>query len=419
MSLQLGVITAARIESLRSEFGIRFAFDPIRGTIAGDAFLYSFAHHFVGLALPGPEVVPFRPSNDDSAWRRRIGMLTKPSERRTSGGGPQFRIAVASAERGRQVESHAVAGQAAAVDPPGRSQVAPVRRSESHFRGHRDIPLFRRSWLPDRAVRAVALVHGFGEHSGRYDHLGAWFARCNTAVYSFDLRGHGRSAGRRGHVDGFSDYLNDLDIFLEQVSEEAFGLPVTLIGHSLGGLIVTALAVERSPRVQSVVTSGAALELSPALSRSKILLARLLCKVAPRLAVNAGLDPAAICSDSDVVKRYLDDPLVHGTSTTSHAVAMVDQIARLRGAGARVDVPMFLAHGALDRLCLVRGSQSFYQSLPGSVEGLTAPRAELRIYPQSFHEIFNDLEREEVFADVLDWIERCEKDDQAGTHDVQ
>lgn len=350
-------------------------------------------------------------------------MLAKSSERRISGWGPYFRIAVASAERGRQVESHAAAGQAAAVSPPGQSHLEIVRRSESQFRGYREIPLFRRSWLPVEAVRAVALVHGFGEHSGRYDHLGAWFARRNTAVYSFDLRGHGRSAGRRGHVDGFADYLNDLEIFLERVFEDAFGLPVTLIGHSLGGLIVTAFAVERSPRVQSVVTSGAALELSPSLSRSKILLARLLYKLAPRLAVDAGLDPREICSNPDVVERYIADPLVHGTTTTSHAVATIEQIARMRGAGARVDVPMFLAHGDMDRLCLARGSESFYQSLPGSVEGSTAPRAELRIYPQRFHEIFNDFEHDEVFADVLDWIGRCEKDAQAGSgrelHDVQ
>jgi alpha-beta hydrolase superfamily lysophospholipase len=326
------------------------------------------------------------------------------------------------------VQLDAAAGQAARAGPSKQAeateeQAERVRRTESRFRGHSAISLFRRSWLPTEPVRAIALVHGFGEHSGRYDHVGAWFARRQTAVHSFDLRGHGRSTGNRGHIDGMSDYLNDLDIFLDRVTNESEGLPVTLIGHSLGGLIVTAFAVERSPRVQSVVTSGAALELSPDLSRTKIMLARLLYKVAPRLGVNTGLDPRAICSDPEVVRRYIDDPLVHGISTTSHAVAMIDQIDRLRGAGARVEVPMFLAHGEADTLCLPRGSMAFYHSLPGSLSGSSGPRAELRMYAGNFHEIFNDLDRETVFADVLDWIQRCEQDAQVGSdrerNDVQ
>lgn len=308
------------------------------------------------------------------------------------------------------MESPAADSRDASVGPPAPGHWDAVRRVESRFHGHSGLALFRRSWLPREPLRAIALVHGFGEHSGRYEHLGAWFAERNTAVHGFDLRGHGRSAGRRGHVDGFADYLNDLEVFLGKVREASGSLPVTLVGHSLGGLIVTAYAVERSPGVQSVVTSGAALELSPDLSRLKISLARLIYKFAPRLGMNTGLDPHAICSDPEVVKRYIDDPLVHGISTTSHAVAMMDQIERLRGAGAQVEVPMFLAHGAADRLCLPSGSISFHQSLPGALDGSTAPHAELRIYPGNFHEIFNDVDQKTVFADVLDWIERCERD---------
>ncbi|MCP5042490.1 MAG: alpha/beta hydrolase [bacterium] len=285
-----------------------------------------------------------------------------------------------------------------------------LRRVESRFVGHSGMKLFRRAWLPEDPVRAIALVHGFGEHSGRYEHLGAWFAARGSAVHGFDLRGHGRSAGRRGHVDHFADYLNDLEIFLDMVNEQARGAPVTLVGHSMGGLIATAFAVERSPRVQSLVVSGAALALSPDVSRFKIRLARVLRHIAPRYAMDAALDVTAVCSDAEVVRRYVEDPLVHGTTTTAHAVATFDQIDRVRGAGARVEVPVFVTHGAEDRLCSLEGSTRFYQSLPGAEGGPAAPRAELRIYPRSSHEIFNDVEQDTVFADVLDWIERCEED---------
>jgi len=285
-----------------------------------------------------------------------------------------------------------------------------LRRSESHFPGVSGVNFFQRAWLPREPVRAIAVVHGFGEHSGRYEHLGAWFARHGAAVFAFDLRGHGRSAGRRGHVDHFSEYLDDLETFLDHVLDQVPGRPITLVGHSMGGLIAAALAVERRPRVQSLVTSGAALALPPDLSSLKRLLARGLRPIVPRMAMDAGLDASAICSDADVVRRYVEDPLVHSKTTPAHAVATFDQIARLDNAGARVDVPMFLAHGGSDRLCTPEGSRRFYQSLPGAAGDNTGPRAELRIYPQSAHEIFNDVEYKTVFADVLDWIERCEED---------
>jgi alpha-beta hydrolase superfamily lysophospholipase len=304
------------------------------------------------------------------------------------------------------VKSYAADGPSAQPDSDA------VRRIESRFLGHSQLALFRRSWLPPEPVRAIALVHGFGEHSGRYEHLGAWFAERDTAVHSFDLRGHGRSPGLRGHVASFADYLNDLEHFLKFVREESGSLPVTLMGHSLGGLIVTSYAVERSPQVRSVVTSGAALELSNSLSGFKVSLARVLSKIAPRFGINAGLDVNAICTDTEVVKRYIDDPLVHGITTTSHAVAMLDQIERVHAAGAKVQLPMLLAHGEADQLCPLSGSVSFYESLPGSHDGSSGPRAELKTYPDRGHEIFNDFDYEIVFADVLGFIERCEKDGQ-------
>jgi alpha-beta hydrolase superfamily lysophospholipase len=301
------------------------------------------------------------------------------------------------------------AGGASSKASDGATEAGSLRRTESHFHGHRGLTLFRRSWHPREPTRTVALVHGFGEHSGRYEHVGSWFARRGVTVHSFDLRGHGRSGGKRGHVDSFADYLNDLEFFLQTVSEEASPQPITLVGHSLGGLIVTALAVERSPDVQSVVTSGAALALSPDLSGLKISIARLLCKIFPRMSMNAGLAPDLICTDREVVARYVDDPLVHGTSSAAHAVSMIDQVGRLRGMGARVDVPMLLLHGALDQLCMPVGSQSFYASMPNSAGSSGAPKAELRMYPRSSHEIFNDVEQESVFADVLAWIEQHEQ----------
>ncbi|MDP6977863.1 MAG: alpha/beta hydrolase [Myxococcota bacterium] len=285
-----------------------------------------------------------------------------------------------------------------------------IRRIEGRLEKHERSWLFRRSWIPREPTRTIALVHGFGEHSGRYEHVGAWFARRGAEVHGFDLRGHGRSSGKRGHVDAFADYLDDLERFLDVVRSTAEGRPVTLIGHSMGGLIVTSLAVERSPDVQSVVTSGAALAVSPDLEGFKVSLAKWLGRLLPRVAMDAGLDPNGICTDAEVVRQYVADPLVHGTSTMSHAAALFDQMDRVRGAGREVGIPMFVTHGALDALCPPVGSEQFHQSLPGAAEGDASPVATLRIYPRSGHEIMNDVEQESVLSDYQTWIEQREAD---------
>jgi len=270
--------------------------------------------------------------------------------------------------------------------------------------------LFRRSWVPREPVRAVALVHGFGEHSGRYEHVGAWLARCGAEVHAFDLRGHGRSSGARGHVDDFADYLDDLERFLDVVREGSPELSLTLFGHSMGGLIVTSLAVDRNPDVESVVTSGAALALSPDLSGFKVTLAGWLGRILPRVSMDAGLDPNAICTDPEVVRKYMADPLVHGRSTLSHAAATFAQIDRVRGAGTRVEVPMLMLHGALDRLCAPEGSSHFHSSLPGAHGVAGAPVAEWKLYSRSGHEILNDVEHETVLGDIQAWIGQRERD---------
>ncbi len=283
-----------------------------------------------------------------------------------------------------------------------------IRRTESRFEGTGRASLFRCSWLPPSPRLSVALVHGFGEHSLRYDPLGVWFARRGIAVHAFDLRGHGRSPGRRGHVNRFDEYLDDLAIFLDRIREEAPEQSVSLVGHSLGGLIVTAFLVrERQPRLLCAAVSGAALALSPDLSRSKILLARLVRKIAPRLSMDAGIDSSELSSVSEVVRSYDDDPHVQGRMTACHATEMFAAIDRTRRGAPAVDVPFLLLHGERDRLCLKTGSEMFHANiLTAASGGVGGVETDLKIYPGLKHEIFNESEKEAVFADVLDWLLR-------------
>lgn len=285
-----------------------------------------------------------------------------------------------------------------------------VRRVESRFTGQGGLSLFRCAWLPRAPSHSIVLVHGFGEHCLRYDELGMWFAQRGFAIHTYDQRGHGRTPGPRGHVDRFSDYHDDLAIFLERVREEQPELPLSLLGHSLGGLVVASFLRERRPVVSSAALSGPLLSLPPDISKIKRVLARLMGRLAPRLSMDAGIDAAALSNDPEVVRIYREDPLVSGKISARHASEMFDAIERTRGGGGEIGVPMLIQHGADDPLCKVRGSEEFHASLPGAMAPGTGsgetPEAEFRSYSGLKHEIFNELDKERVFTDLYDWLSR-------------
>ena len=272
-----------------------------------------------------------------------------------------------------------------------------VRRSNSTFVMPDGTRLFRRSWLPRQPLRKLALVHGFAEHSGRYDHVGAWFAARDFAVHGYDHRGHGRSDGARGHVDSFSQLLDDLESFLDQVRRESPELPLVLMGHSLGGLVVATLLVERKPDLLGAVISAPPLELGPGVSRLRLRLASTLRRFAPRLRLRAGIDSRDLSRDPEVVRGYDDDPLVFKHATASFGAEALDAVTRTSRAGMQVQTPLLLLHGEADRVCPPRGSRAFHNQLRGSGHGLC-------VYPMLRHEILNEPEQEQVFEDVLTWV---------------
>jgi len=275
---------------------------------------------------------------------------------------------------------------------------AEIRRTQSHLIGAAGHSLLRRAWTPPHPERALLLVHGYGEHSGRYEHVGTWFASRGSAVHAYDQQGHGRSEGPRGHVRRFGDLLDDLERLRQATASEHPGLPLYLLGHSMGGLVVTAFACERQPRVAGAVTSGAALALAQGVARGRLLAARLLRRLAPRLAFPAGLDLDGLSRDPEVVRAYVEDPLVHDRVTLSLGAELSAAIARTARSAARVKLPMLMLHGEDDTLCPARGTREFFA-------GLETKGSALRVYPGLRHEIFNEPERESVFRDVLEWLQ--------------
>ncbi len=286
---------------------------------------------------------------------------------------------------------------------PFASLPAPMsapERSTGLLQSQDGLSLFTRSLRPEAPKRAVLLVHGFAEHSGRYEALMSDFAARGFAAHAFDHRGHGRSEGVRCHVDRFERYLDDVETALAELADASTPGPKPLIlGHSMGGLIVLALLAQRRPRLAGAVVSAPALAALAGLPRPLRPLLHLAARVAPRLALPSGLDPNALCRDPEVVRRYLEDPLIRLRITLGLAAALQRGAASAAALAGKIGVPLLLLHGEADSICPVAASRAFFA-------GVSAPGSALRTWPGLRHETLNEPEREQVLAAIFDWIEK-------------
>ena len=182
---------------------------------------------------------------------------------------------------------------------------------ESTFTSRDGLVLFKRSWLTEAQARAaVVLVHGGGEHSGRYLHVANFFNQHGINVHTFDLRGHGRSQGKRLFIRSFEEYLDDLALLFNNVQHRELHRPLFMLGHSLGGAIVTLFVLNRTPYLDGVVLSGPFLHVGEGFSPLKVAMAKMIGKIMPLLPVST-LDSDLVSSDPEVVENYKTDPLNH------------------------------------------------------------------------------------------------------------
>jgi acylglycerol lipase len=251
----------------------------------------------------------------------------------------------------------------------------------------------------------MVLVHGYAEHTGRYDEMAMYFARHDFAVHAYDQVGHGRTAGPRGHVDRFERLLDELVRFLDCVRLDHPGLPITLVGHSMGGLVVAATAALRRPAVEQIVLSAALLQLggeNEGLGQSfRLAAARMLSVVAPRLAFATGLDTQGLSRDPEVIRRYEQDPFVEDRMSVRFAAGMSQMVDAIRVGAGRIERPILILHGGDDPICPVDGSRQLFAGLAPEV----ASRSALEIYPELRHEIFQEPEHVCIWQDMLRFIE--------------
>ena len=260
--------------------------------------------------------------------------------------------------------------------------------------------LFWRSWEPEAPKAVLVFVHGLGEHSGRYGRTASHFSERGFACCAVDLRGHGASEGRRVHVNRFDEYLVDVDAVLALGRSRHPGLPAFLVGHSMGGLITLRYLLARPDAVRGAVVSSPLLGFNPTADASTItkLVGRLLSVLAPRTLFPNGLDVTALSRDTAVVGAYAADPLVSNKVSARWYISTSRAMAEARARAPALQVPVLLMQSGADRLVDGEATRRWARAAP---EGLVR----FVWWDGLFHEMFNEPERETVFARVDAWLD--------------
>ena len=259
--------------------------------------------------------------------------------------------------------------------------------------------LYRQSWLPDDDPKAVIiLIHGYDEHSGRYEYFAKHCTARGFAVHALDHWGHGKSDGVNGFVPAFSVYHDGVDALLSALPEAHNGLPKILVGHSLGGLISVTYLLEKQAQFKAAVLSGPAIKAADEPSAFLRFISGILSKIAPKLGVIA-LDAQGVSRDPKVVADYLADPLVSGAKIGARlGHELMGQMDRIQAEASEIRLPMLMLHGEEDSLAAAEGSRFLN-------EKISSADKTLKIYPELFHEIFNEPEKDAVLTDMTDWID--------------
>ncbi len=270
---------------------------------------------------------------------------------------------------------------------------------ETSYTTHDGIKLFLQAWMPDHPKASLLLVHGLGEHSGRYEGLVNMLGELDVAVFTFDGRGHGKSAEGEpdAFVESFEDYMKDIDALFDKVKTYVPNVPVFIFGHSMGGGLVAAHALKHKPDAAGVILSSAAIKEAEGTSSILIASAKWISKLFPRLKV-LSLDANAISRIPDEVSKYLSDSLVYTKAIPSKTGYELLRMTRfIQDKASEFELPVLLIHGTDDKLTNPEGSKLLHAKAKSSDKTL-------HLFEGGFHELLNDLESDKALEIIRDWI---------------
>lgn len=254
---------------------------------------------------------------------------------------------------------------------------------------------FGQCWQPEQIKAVVIIVHGLGEHSGRYQHVAEKLTKNNFGVIAYDHFGHGKTTGKRGHNPGYDYVLESISKLINKAKEVFGDKPLFLYGHSMGGNAVINFVLQKNNDLQGVISTSPLLQLAFQPPKWKLSLGKIAQKIAPSITLGNELDANDISRDPVEVQKYIEDPLVHDKVSPNFSLSFLDTGQWAIANASLLKVPMLLLHGTGDKINDYKASEAFANN---------TNKVTLKLYPEGYHELHNDLCKEEMLQDIIDWL---------------
>lgn len=276
--------------------------------------------------------------------------------------------------------------------------MASFRVKESFQVNSRGFQLHYKQWIPESIKIGIIFAHGIGEHSGRYDQVARYFCDKNIAFYALDHQGHGQSDGKRGHIPNFKNFVEDLERFRQFILSSQGDAPLFLMGHSMGGLIAFRYLIEHQDHVNGAIFSAPSLKIKMQIPAWKNAMALALARIAPSITVKNGINADLLTHDESVVNLYRNDPLVHPFISLSLYFDMIDTGEYCLEQAHRITCPVLFLFGGNDEITDIETTRQAFDKMHSDDK-------QFHVFKGEFHEILNELNKKEIFATILNWLE--------------
>lgn len=274
-----------------------------------------------------------------------------------------------------------------------------MKHNEFEFKTFDGLSLYGQSWQPEEQSKAViCLIHGLGEHSGRYVQVADKLTKAGYTFFSFDLRGHGRSGGQPGHTPSYEALLTDIHSLLAEAEKYFPSLPRFLYGFSLAGNLVLNYGLRRKPALQGIIATGPWLRLAFEPPVFRMILAKVTNQLWPSFSQARGLDTKDIFRDPEMIRDYESDPLVHERISARMFMSISQAAQWALDHASEFSLPLLIMHGGEDRIISAEASREF-------VEKVTK-NCTFKIWDGLHHAIHDEPEKEEVLQFLIDWIDK-------------
>ncbi len=254
---------------------------------------------------------------------------------------------------------------------------------------------FGQYWQPETVKAVVVIIHGMGEHSGRYEHVAKKLTDNDFGVIAFDHFGHGKTTGKRGHNPGFELVLESVTKIIDKATAVFGDKPIFLYGHSMGGNTVINYTLRKKHVLKGVIATSPFLRLAFQPPAWKLFFGKIVQKIAPSITMGNELNANDVSRDTAEVQKYINDPLIHDKISPNFSLSFIDAGRWAIHNAAFLKTPMLLLHGTGDKIIDYKGSEAFANN---------TTKATLKLYKGAYHELQNDLCKEEMLQDVVNWL---------------